>query len=1560
MSTFEKKDFSFVPKEHKVPGTSFLVDGFKYKRKEYNAYFLSHFHSDHTIGLTRSFTFGKIYCSEITRSLLIEHMKVKPDCIIGLPMETPCYIQNARVTLIDANHCPGSAIFVFEVFDISPFAQIQDPLCSRDHLEKQLSDEKDEISQDGFSLSTMSSVPPDPSLSEQHFLRDVDQMDSSMDTQEIRSSELTPISSPFTSPLQSFSDLVSSFLPQASSSLTMKQSFTSPLSPKISALNSQDESIQMVQHNTSFAEDSKSPFPQSSDSSKLSASFPTSTATYIAPSLASFANPIDTSTHSMSHSATTSTASSPSPSHSPSALSETSSSSNNNDSIFPWPPIHPFFSLSPPPSLQKRLDEQHLTIPQPTDAQMNEENKEKNASVTSKFSSKSMVDLPSTLIKFPLNPFRTVIHTGDFRFDETMGLKIEKLIGDNIVDELYLDTTFSDSYYKFPDQQSVINDAVAIIRAEEEAFAAKLANEEKRSFYKPSAQSYTGKERYRRRLKANISSSESSSQSSEASKASQASSPGKKTTKKPKESDQKYDAFVPFSTLSSSVPLFLIETYTIGKEIFLKGIAEQMGRRVYVSPAKLRLLEIMHEDSAMHFTVDARETNIRAVGARELRISRMHEMLSEEEMRSFREKALWREEAQKEKRRMMELERCKEELKMEREISELNESNRLFADLKPQQSQMDKAQDHLTGEQFSLDSTSNYEAEGDDSSLPFIVEEEDDNNTEPHDDPNKNIFPVFVDIPEIDEPSASSPQPDQSFMSSPLLSPTSSGSFSSSFISTSPLSTTYSFTQSGSDSSSNTLSGKSKAGRGRGKSWRGSSSSTPQRSPQPSPRSSLLMPPAFVSLSHLSYYSVMPSATRPYFGYRRVVGFLPSGWNFRPLKKKKQSIQCSDLPLGSPSSYSSSSSSSSQSAIATMCSKKAVHSTAIVQSWKETATYGLPYSEHSSFNELVACLHFFKKIGKTPSVSLSASTAARTADRTQPSASALISPAVIIPTVVGEQPPGTPSSFQSSSSSNSQNGSKNYNSGNSYASRSKAIVTLLLNERRKEEEEQKMLGWVKKKQQESGRSTAHLSFDGSHGTTLMSDQYTLDNMAQKRSKSEKASPFASLQLNSPNTTFPLNVITPPRERLSLPHVSRSSTFNDSFQFKGEGSQGDLNQHFPGKKPQIHAQTNFSPFIKMSRLQQLRQIGAEKAKNEESMDRLLQQQQQQEDKSADLSHQLQEAESFINSAQQENKSNTPKIDENYLKDEKKEEQPTDKMDTITRDNEATNGKQSFLSEEHENTLSERFQTMKDSIQLTINDSHEMMQMDRETDNPDELPQKKKRDELLSDVNNSISKITKDLDNELHINSHTEKEHQTETGQNTTSEDAHSSSALHLDALDEMLLSDQQLGELFADCTFAASPSLSSSSIKTSSSTTLISTQSTPSPATSNASSSPSSASTPSASVSSSWTSSVSTSSASTSTAFTSPHTPHSNAQSFNTPPPSSYSPFSASSSSPSFHSPSDGLDMATLLELGLSPHEIELQRHRMHQMIAIQNRKLIQASHTPAPKKHSTSKKRTKK
>ena len=101
-----------------MPGFSICVDAFRYGAvKDCNAYFLSHFHSDHYIGLTANWRHGPIYCSRVTGRLVKQQLKVDPKWVVELDFDSRFDIpgtDGAWVTMIPANHCPGSSMFLFE------------------------------------------------------------------------------------------------------------------------------------------------------------------------------------------------------------------------------------------------------------------------------------------------------------------------------------------------------------------------------------------------------------------------------------------------------------------------------------------------------------------------------------------------------------------------------------------------------------------------------------------------------------------------------------------------------------------------------------------------------------------------------------------------------------------------------------------------------------------------------------------------------------------------------------------------------------------------------------------------------------------------------------------------------------------------------------------------------------------------------------------------------------------------------------------------------------------------------------------------------------------------------------------------------------------------------------------------------------------------------------------------------------------------------------------------------------------------------------------------------
>ena len=86
----------------------FNVDGFNYQGPDIVAYFLTHFHSDHTCGLHAGFKGpAPIYCSPVTGALLSAVMGVKSSMVRPMPLGVPFDVPTgdgevAEVTFIDA------------------------------------------------------------------------------------------------------------------------------------------------------------------------------------------------------------------------------------------------------------------------------------------------------------------------------------------------------------------------------------------------------------------------------------------------------------------------------------------------------------------------------------------------------------------------------------------------------------------------------------------------------------------------------------------------------------------------------------------------------------------------------------------------------------------------------------------------------------------------------------------------------------------------------------------------------------------------------------------------------------------------------------------------------------------------------------------------------------------------------------------------------------------------------------------------------------------------------------------------------------------------------------------------------------------------------------------------------------------------------------------------------------------------------------------------------------------------------------------------------------------
>lgn len=107
---------------HSIPGLpNCLIDGFKHSLDHIvdpnqRIYFLTHYHSDHYTGLYQGWKVGHIYCSTTTAKLLVNVMKVRrADLIHSVEIGETVTIPGAKVTFLDANHCPGAAILLFQL-----------------------------------------------------------------------------------------------------------------------------------------------------------------------------------------------------------------------------------------------------------------------------------------------------------------------------------------------------------------------------------------------------------------------------------------------------------------------------------------------------------------------------------------------------------------------------------------------------------------------------------------------------------------------------------------------------------------------------------------------------------------------------------------------------------------------------------------------------------------------------------------------------------------------------------------------------------------------------------------------------------------------------------------------------------------------------------------------------------------------------------------------------------------------------------------------------------------------------------------------------------------------------------------------------------------------------------------------------------------------------------------------------------------------------------------------------------------------------------------------------
>ncbi|BFZ18369.1 hypothetical protein BsWGS_21407 [Bradybaena similaris] len=101
----------------KIHNTGITVDAFSYGVVPgCQAYFLTHFHYDHYGGLTKKFA-QPIFCSQVTGNLVEHRLGVDKKWINRLQLWKPYQVSGVTLTLMEANHCPGAVMVLFELKD---------------------------------------------------------------------------------------------------------------------------------------------------------------------------------------------------------------------------------------------------------------------------------------------------------------------------------------------------------------------------------------------------------------------------------------------------------------------------------------------------------------------------------------------------------------------------------------------------------------------------------------------------------------------------------------------------------------------------------------------------------------------------------------------------------------------------------------------------------------------------------------------------------------------------------------------------------------------------------------------------------------------------------------------------------------------------------------------------------------------------------------------------------------------------------------------------------------------------------------------------------------------------------------------------------------------------------------------------------------------------------------------------------------------------------------------------------------------------------------------------
>ena len=108
-----------LPPWQRIEGATFVIDSFGGAGRRATpcaGHFLTHFHSDHYGGLSGTWPADKpIFCTLVTAKLAALRLRVPRAALRVLPLGRRVVIAGGcAVTLLDANHCPGAAMVLFE------------------------------------------------------------------------------------------------------------------------------------------------------------------------------------------------------------------------------------------------------------------------------------------------------------------------------------------------------------------------------------------------------------------------------------------------------------------------------------------------------------------------------------------------------------------------------------------------------------------------------------------------------------------------------------------------------------------------------------------------------------------------------------------------------------------------------------------------------------------------------------------------------------------------------------------------------------------------------------------------------------------------------------------------------------------------------------------------------------------------------------------------------------------------------------------------------------------------------------------------------------------------------------------------------------------------------------------------------------------------------------------------------------------------------------------------------------------------------------------------------